>query len=455
MTTTRRGLRLARSPLPAAVCLLLSVVCLLPSVGRAAALAEREVLPSGMTLLVSEKRVVPIVTGRMLIPAGSLLDPPDQPGLANLTAELLMQGTTTRTATEISEAIEFVGGSLGVEASHEVVQVSFSVLRKDLDLVLELVADVLLRPTFPPEEVARKAQEVVAGIRRKLEDPGAVADEVFATLVFGDQTYGRPVEGTEASVPKLTREDLLRFHERHYRPDRAILAVVGDVGLGELRQRLTARLSPWRPGAPEFPIARPPQPLDKPRLRLIPREISQANVVLGHLGVRRDHPDYYAIQVMNYILGGGGLTSRLTASIREAKGWAYDVSSAFIPSKYAGSFSVTLQTKNETAQEAVEAALAEVRRIRDQPVSETELADAKAYLTGSFPLRLDTNGKIARLLASIEYHGLGLDYVERYTAHINGVTIADVQRVARTYLHPDQYALAVVGDLAKAKIRER
>ena len=167
----------------------------------------------------------------------------------------------------------------------------------------------------------------------------------------------------------------------------------------------------------------------------------------------RDNPDYYAIQVMNYLLGGG-FNSYLISKIREEKGWAYDVGSAFSPGKYAGEFSVSMQTKNEVAQEAIEAALAEIRRIREQPVSEQELKDAKAYLTGSFPLRLDTSKKIVGMLAAIEYFGLGLDYVDRYPGLVNAVTVSDVQRVAQRYLDPDRYALAVVADLTKAKIKQ-
>jgi zinc protease len=186
-------------------------------------------------------------------------------------------------------------------------------------------------------------------------------------------------------------------------------------------------------------------------VRTIQREVTQANINLGHLGITRDNPDYYAVQVMNYLLGGG-FNSYLVSKIREEKGWAYDVGSAFSPGKYAGEFSVSMQTRNEVAQEAIEAALAEIRRIRDKPVGEAELKDAKAYLTGSFPLRLDTSKKIVSWLASIEYYGLGLDYLDRYPGLINAVSAADVQRAAQKYLDPDRYALAVVADLTKAKI---
>ena len=430
------------------------VLHLCPPEAWAAAIGQREVLPSGMVLLVSEKHAVPIVTATMMIQAGALLDPPDKPGVASLTADLLTQGTTTRTASQISEAIEFVGGSLSVEAGQNVTTVSLSVLSQDLDIGLDLLADILLHPTFAPAEVRRKVQEVLAGIKRKHEDPGAVSAEAFAELVFGKHPYGRPVEGTEASVPTITREDVVRFHDLYYRPNRTILAVVGDVSLLDLRQRLEARLGAWQAGGSAVQPPPAPSPLPGPVVRAIQRDVTQANIALGHLGVRRDNPDYYAILVMNYLLGGGGFNSRLVAKIRDEKGWAYDVGSAFIPDKYAGTFTVTLQTRNESAQEAIEAVLAEMRRIREQTVTDAELDDAKAYLTGSFPLRLDTSGKIARLLASIEHFALGLDYTDRYPGLINAVTAADVQRVAQRYLDPERYALAVVADLRKAKIKQ-
>jgi zinc protease len=420
---------------------------------RAAVLGQREVLGNGMVLLTAEEHALPIVTITVLIQAGASLDPPDKPGVANLTAELLMQGTPDRTASQISEAIEFVGGSLDVEAGRGVTTLSLHVLSKDLPLGLDLLSDVLLHPIFAPAEVQRKAHEVVAEIQHKHEGPGKVAAETFDALLFGSHPYARPVEGTEASVPTITRDDLVRFHAAFYRPNRAILAAVGDVSAPELKQLLAARLGGWHPGGPPIQPVPAPTPPAQPVVRTIQREVTQANIMLGHLGVRRDNPDYYAILVMNQILGGG-FNSRLTGTIREAKGWAYDVRSVFDSERYAGTFRVRLQTKNETAQAAIEAVLAEIRRIRDHGVSATELADARAYLTGSFPLRLDTSSKVARLLANVEYYGLGMDYADRFSDLINRVSAADVQRVAQQYLHPDRYVLAVVADLTRAEIKE-
>lgn len=417
----------------------------------AAALAHREVLANGMVLLVAERPAVPIVTGTLILQAGAVFDPPQKPGVANLTALMLTQGTARRSAPEISEAIEFVGGSLDVAAGLDTTRLSFSVLRKDVDLALDLMGDLLVNPTFPPAEFAKKVPEVLAGIKRSQEDPGTVSAEAFAALVYGPHPYARPSQGTEAAVSAIRRDDLLAFYQARYRPNGAILAVVGDVRLADLKQRLDARLHGWMPGGspPSAPAA--PAPLAARATKTIQRAVTQASIVLGQLGIARDNPDYYALYVMNHILGGG-FNSRITRKIREEKGWAYDARSGVSAGKYAGDFSVSLQTKNETAGEAIAAALAEVRRIRLQPVSGGELADAKAFLTGSFPLRLDTSAKLVGLLAGIEQNNLGLDYVERYPRIITAITAADIQRVAQKYLDPERMALAVVADLRKAKI---
>jgi zinc protease len=422
-----------------------------PAAG-AAPLAQREVLPSGMVLLVAERPAVPIVTATLVLQAGAVFDPPTKPGVANLTAIMLSQGTKTRTAPQISEAIEFVGGSLSVESGMDTTRLTFSVLSKDLDLALDLTADLLTNPTFPPAEFAKKVPEVLAGIKRSLEDPGTVSYMAFLALVYGSHPYGRPVEGTEAAVPTITRQDIVDFYEAYYRPNRAILAVVGDVTVADLKRRLDSRLGGWAPGGPPLTKPAPPASLAKGVTKTTQREVTQAAINLGHLGITRDNPDYYPVYVMNYLLGGGA-NSRLTQKIREEKGWAYDVGSDFAAGKYAGDFSVTMQTKNEVAQDAIDAAVAEMRRIREQPVPAQELADAKAYLTGSFPLRLDTSAKVVGMLASIEQNGLGLDYVDRYPILINAVTAADIQRVAQKYLDPDKYALAAVADLTKAKLK--
>ena len=420
----------------------------------AAAVAERVELPNGVRLLVAERRSLPVVAVEVLVDAGARYESPDKAGLANLTAGLLTRGAGSRTATQIDEAVDFVGASLESGASSENASVSLRVLRKDLDLGLDLLADVLLRPTFPAEELERRRTEILGGIQKKKDEPGVVAGEAFAEIVFGPHPYARPVVGTEQTVPGITRADVQAFHARWYHPEGTIVAVAGDISLAEMRAALERRLGGWARGPAGSPPPRPaPPPLQASVLKTVQRSLTQANIVLGHLGISRNDPDYYAVQVMNFILGGGGFGSRIIEVVREQRGWAYDISSNFFGSLDPGSFAVSLQTKNETAMPAIQAVLDEMRRMRDHPVTAQELDEAKAFLMGNFPFRMDTLGKLVRLLSGIELYGLGLDYPDRYPAIIAAVTIADVQRVAQQYLHPDRFALVVVGDLPKANVK--
>ena len=427
------------------------MLVLSPVLAAAAPLAERRVLENGVTLLVASRRALPIVTVNVTVGAGSLWEPEGRAGLANLTASLLTRGTATRTAAQIDEAVDFIGASLSSGADRDSSEVDLTVLKKELPRGLELLADVLLHPAFPEGEIARKVQELKAALRKRQEDPGEVAREAFNELVFGSHPYGQSLEGTDASLSAMRRDEIVRFYRDHYTPERTLVTVVGDVGLQEITEQLRALLKGWPKGEGRVEeVAAPKSPQEQVVVKKIERRVTQANIILGHQGIKRDNPDFYALTVMNYILGGGGFSSRLMERIREEKGWAYDVNSSFSPGLERGSFQVVLQTKNETAGSAVEEVLRELRRILDQGVTDEELADAKAYLTGSFPLRLDTNSKLAGLISAVEYYKLGLDYADRYPALIGAVTKEDILRVARAYLRPDRYVLVVVADQAKA-----
>lgn len=450
----RRAIANAMSRYRWAVALSL-VWTLVPALAAAAPLAERQVLENGLTLLVRSSRALPIVTIKVIVQAGSLWEPEGRAGLANLTALLLTRGTTTRTAAQIDEAVDFIGASLSSSANRDLSELDLTLLRKDLPKGLELLADVLLHPAFEKGEIARKVQELRAALRKRQEDPGEVAQEAFDELVFGNHPYGRPLEGRETTLAAITRDEIVGFYRDHYTPERTFVTVVGDVDRSEITNQIRALLGSWPKGKRAVKQATEPAPLqEKIAVKKVDRSVAQANIILGHQGIRRDNPDFYALTVMNYILGGGGFSSRLVERIREQKGWAYDVSSQFSPSLERGSFQVVLQTKNETAGPAVQEVVRELRRIREQGVTDQELADAKAHLTGSFPLRLDTNAKLAGLISAVEYYRLGLDYADRYRTLIEGVTKEDILRVARTYLKPEGYVLVVVADQAKAALSE-
>jgi zinc protease len=409
---------------------------------------KRTVLDNGMVLLTSEQRALPMVSIELLIEAGSRHEPAEQAGLANLTARLLTQGTHKRSAVQISEALDFMGASLSASSGEDVATVSMTILKKDLAAGLDLLAEVLTQASFPPVEIDRQKQAVIASIRARQEDPGAVAGTAFAAALFPKSAYGRPVEGTEATVKLVQQKALQDFYARHYRPNRAIIAVVGDVAEKEIAAALSKAMKAWSKGASGAKPAAPAQ-IGQSQVVQVKKDLTQANIVLGHNGVARGNPDYYAIQVMNYILGGGGFSSRAMDSIRNERGLAYSVYSYFAAEKSHGAFQFVMQTKNETAAEAIRIAKDEMRRMREHAVEERELSDAKDYLIGSFPLRFDTNRKVAGFLAQVEYYELGLDYPERYDGLIGKVTREDVARVAKQYLRPDDLITVVVGNATK------
>jgi len=425
---------------------LLSSLLLLGAVapGSAAApLAHREVLPNGIRLLVAERPAIPIVVVRVSIRAGSAFDPPDADGLASLTADLLTRGTARRTAPELDRAIEFVGGSLETDAGRDTATVSLAVLKKDLDLGLDLLAEVLLQPAFPEDELKRKVTDIQAAIRRSEENPESVAGRELARVLYPGHPYARPTSGTVESVGRLTREQVVRFYRERYRPDAAAIAVVGDVTEQGIREALLRRLGAW--SAPAAPLPAIPMTPAKPPVesRKLSRELTQATVYLGGPAVRQDHPDYFPLLVANYVLGGGS-ASRLYTRVREERGLAYAVYGSILPGRYGAAYVVSLQTRVEAVAEAAQLVKEEMARMGRQPVADRELVLAKAYLIGSFPLRLDTSGKVAGLLIGIEENGLGLDYPDRFKAEVAKVTAADVQRVAKRYLDPAGFSSVMV-----------
>lgn len=430
-----------------ALAVLLSTICAFQAWGGM--VPKRTILSNGMVLLTSEQRALPMVSVELLIDAGSRHEPASQAGLANLTSKLLTYGTQKHSAVQISETLDFMGASLVAGCGEDVATVSMTILKKDLAAGLDLLAEILTQANFPQTEIDRQKQAVIASIRAREEDPGAVAATAFAAALFPKSPYGRPVEGTEDSVKGLQQKSLQGFFASHYRPNRAIIAVVGDVAEQEIAQALNKAMKGWSKGAPATKPSVPAE-IGKPQLVQVKKDLTQANIVLGHNGVVRGNPDYYAIQVMNYILGGGGFSSRAMDAIRNERGLAYSVYSYFGAEKSHGAFQFVMQTRNETAAEAIRIAKEEMRRMREEPVSDQELNDAKDYLIGSFPLRFDTNRKVASFLAQVEYYELGLDYPERYAEFIRKVSREEVARVARQYLHPDEFITVVVGDVKKA-----
>jgi len=424
--------------------LVLPLLLTLAAPAAAAPVARREVLPNGIVLLVAERPAIPIVAVRVLTRAGAAFDPSGRAGLATLTGAVLTRGTAKRTGPELDAAIEFVGGSLEAGAGRDNLSVSLRVLKKDLGLGLDLLAEVLLTPAFSQDEVARKVAEIKAGIKRSEEDPATVASRALARLVWPGHPYGLPVEGTLESMDRLTRDDVVGFWRAHARPDTTVVAVVGQVTVDEARREVLARLGGWRRPAAAPGRVPAAHPAPAPREETVARELTQATIMLGRQAIRQTDPDYFPLVVASYVLGGGS-TSRLYTRVRDEAGLAYSIYSFVSPSRYGASFVAAAQTRTAEVPRVLGMVRDELGRMGREPVTARELDLAKAYLIGSFPLRLDTSGKVADFAAAVEELGLGLDYADRYRARIARVTAADVQRVAQKYFAPGTLDRVVVG----------
>jgi zinc protease len=328
-----------------------------------------------------------------------------------------------------------------------------SVLKKDVNKGFDLCSDILLDPSFPAEEIDRKKDIIKGSLKQREEEPSFLSERAFRKEIFGEHPYGRLVEGSVETIDAIQRDDLIKFHKYYFVPNNSILSVVGDLTQEELIVLLEKYLGGWKSAEFLPRVAKQSEGSKTRKVIKIEKDLTQANIILGNPGIGRDNPDYYAVTVMNYILGGGGFSSRLMQTVREKMGLAYDVHSFFAAYKETGSFQAGVQTKNESANAAIDEILKQIEKMKKEEVSEQELSDAKAYLTGSFPRRLDTNRKISDFLASIEFYNLGLNYDRKYIEYINSVTKEDVLRVAGKYLNPENGVLVVVADQKKAQLK--
>jgi zinc protease len=434
---------------------LVAAMLVFASAGQGAELSPTRITTAnGMTVLVLEQHFLPIVEIHALIKAGSAQDPPEKAGVANLVASLLDEGTTTRSSKQLAEQIDFVGGSLEVKAGEDFTTASARVLKKDIDLGFTLLADILLRPAFPKQEFERVRSQILGEIASDNDDPAHVAIKAFNQLVFHNHPYRWPVNGTEDTLSRVTLADVQTFYAKEYVANQVILAVVGNITVEQASALVQTHFGSWKKSVAQARTAKKPNSIEKKTVQLIEKDLSQSTIVLGHGGISRTNPDFYAVTVMNQILGAGGFSSRLMDSIRDKQGLAYGIMSHYEARAMPGSFWVNLQTKTESTNQAISGVLAEIKAIREAPVTDQELSEAKSFLMGSFPLRLDSTAKLAHVLAQVEYFGLGFEYFSQYPKWIERVTRDDVQRVARQYLDPQRYALVVVGNIGKAKVRQ-
>ncbi|CAN5170543.1 hypothetical protein BH23GEM4_BH23GEM4_16480 [soil metagenome] len=405
-------------------------------------------LPNGMRLIVLEKHDLPVANVNLYIQSGESADPVEKIGLAEMTADLLTKGTRTRSAQQIAETIEGVGGNLSATSGLDYTTVSATALTDQLPLLFDLVSDVALRPTFPQDELEAQRKRTLTGLQLELGQPGAIAQRRFLQEIYGPgNPYG--FSSIPATVEAITRADLVRFHDRNFKADNALLVVSGDVTPAQVEALASNAFGAWQGGfgsdiqVPEPPASGPA------RVTLVHRPGSvQSNILVGNVGITPDNPDYFPLQVMNKIVGGG-TDARLFLILREEKGWTYGAYSQLSRPKEVGYYAASAEVRTEVTDSALVELMNQLRRIRDEPVSAEELANAKSYLIGSFPLRIQPAGQIAGQVAQTELLGLPIEDLTEYRERIDAVTIEDVQRVARQYVRPDQAEIVVVGDAAR------
>jgi len=409
---------------------------------------EIRTLPNGLQVVVVLHHEQPIVSLRMLVRAGAANDPTGKQGLASMVSSLLDQGTKSRSAAQIADTIDSIGGGLGAGAGSDLSFANVLVMKDSFGFGLELLSDVIRNPAFAPEELERQRQQALSGLRVGDESPDYVAGLVFERLVYGFHPYGLPATGTRESLAAITTEDLRVFHDRYYRPNNAILAIVGDTTVEEAFVAAGRVFDSWGRGPVPVPaVVEPPAPTRRVVIVNKPDAV-QTEIRVGHLGIPRNDPDYLAFDLAVKILGGQG-GNRLQWVLRSERGLTYDASADIQALKEAGDFAAETSTRTETTAEALRIVIDEINRMQREPVSSRELASAQAYLAGSFPLTIETPDAIAAQVLNVLFYQLPLTEIETYRERVNAITPGDIQRVARKYLRPDRLSVVLVGNAAQ------
>jgi zinc protease len=407
---------------------------------------QRFTLDNGLRVVLMEKRDLPLVQLNLLLDAGSVFDPADRAGLASLTAAMLDEGAAGMSSLEIADAFEMLGARFGIGAGTHSATMTLRAPTARVPDALQLAARVLLQPEFPQHELERLRTERITALVRRHDDPNAIASTLFDATLFGpDHPYGRSGFGTDASLRALTTDELRRFHQRFYRPNNATAIVVGDIDAATARELLVKTLGRWERGdAPRATVPAAPQVRGRVVYIVDKPGSAQSVVRLGRIGVPRTTADYYALQVMNVVLGGS-FTSRLNQNLREDKGYAYGASSGFGFLPAPGPWFAASSVQTHSTGPALAEFINELRGMH-RPIPEEEVARARNFLAMRYPAGFQSVAEIAGQLAEIVQYDLPPDYFNHYVDNVLAVTKADVERVAQQYLDPDNVAIFVVGD---------
>jgi zinc protease len=403
--------------------------------------------PAGLGVWYVQEKSIPILSVELSFPRGSVHEPDGLGGLANMVSATLDEGAGDLNSLAFQTRLEELAISMSFGSSKDAFRISLKTLSKNRDEAFRLLGLALQKPRFDDKAVERIRRQIQTRIIGQQEDANAIAAKAWFKKTYGDHPYGRPTLGTKESIARITPADLRDWVGKNFRRDGLLIGAVGDVDQQEISRLLDLALAGLKRKVVTPEVSKI-MPTSTGSTTVIRKPNPQSVVMFGMPGIMRDDPDYYAAYVMNYVLGGGGFTSRLYQEVREKRGLAYSVYSYIYPYENSAIYLGGLGTANERVAESLEVVKAEIAKLADSGISADELAKAKVFLNGSFPLRLDSNAKIARMLVAIRISDLGLDYIDKRPALINAVTVEDIRRVARRLLISDAITWVIVGDPA-------
>ncbi len=409
----------------------------------------RVAFSNGLTVLVRENHTAPVAVLQGSLAVGSMHEKPAQAGLAAFVAAMLSRGSRHYDFDAFNEAVESVGGNLTFGVDAHSTDFGVTCLREDFADLVAVLADALRRPTFPAVQVEQVRRQSLVNLQERDEDTAGVANLRFYETLYGRQhPYGRATSGYAETIKPLQGDDLTAFHTAHYTPDQGVIVVTGDVETQRVLDLLGSHFGDWHAAPAQRQLAPPLSCPTPQRVAAVMDDKVQSDIVIGAPGIARSHPDFYAVRVANCILGQFGLMGRLGTSVREEQGLAYYAYSSTLAEIAGGVWLAAAGVNPDHVEDALASIEAEFIRIGRQGVSAEELADSQAYLTGVLPLTLETNEGVAATLLSMEWYGLGLDYLLRYKEMIYAVTVADIQRVCAEYLRPERCVTVVAGPAA-------
>lgn len=410
---------------------------------------HRRRLGNGLELVVAPVTKLPIVTVAVIVNAGAVCDPAGREGLAQLAAKLLLEGTQTSDGAELTERFERLGATIDAEADWDAATITMTALAEHLPAALELLGEVLKTPAFRPREVARLKAERIAELLQLRAEPRGLADELFSRFLFRQSSrYARPEGGDEKCVEAIEREHLIAFYESRYLPGGTSVIVAGDITVDRAEALVRRALGDWESGTPPAMVGDDVPARTQRAVHIVAKpDAPQSELRIGHVGIPRNHPDFFPVNVMNAVLGGL-FNSRINLNLREAHAYTYGAFSSFDWRRQAGPFVVSTAVKSDITDAAAREVLIEIDRIRAETISPDELSLATSYLDGVFPIRFETTAAIAAALSVLVIHGLPEDYYDRYRDRVRAITTEQILHAAQRYLHPEALQLVVVGDPA-------